>query len=121
MYIETCKNFVCNCLGLYDGCCKYIDNLCKEFDVDFDAACVYNLLSVPNIETNFANSLICELFNQIIENVCKEYNCTDEVKALFTYDCQDYLSYLSFNGLVYTKKDELYNAVENYMLSQENK
>ena len=116
MYQETCKNFVCNCLGLYAGTCNFIDKLCEEFDVDFDNNDLSEILSYGGKLSYVGNMLIGRLFDRIIDDACNEYCCDDEVRELFDYDCNDFCSTLSFNGEIYDKKADLYAAVEAYTL-----
>lgn len=119
MYQETCKNFVCNCLGLYAGTCNFIDKLCDEFDVDFDDNDLSEILSYGDKLRNVGNMIIGRLFERIIDDVCNEYNCeNDEIRELFDYDCNDFCSTLYFNGEAYDKKEELYDAVEEYIEKQ---
>ena len=45
MYTETCKDFVCRCLGIYPRTGEFIDKICTNFDVDFDEEDLTDVIS----------------------------------------------------------------------------
>ena len=111
----TTQEFVLNCMGLYNGTCKYIDNLCEEFDVDFNEEHLKDALF--DYYHNYAtcgNALIKCCFEIIITNTCEDFN-NEDLRDIFNYWCDDYASGIAFDGHEYKSKEELYLAVDEYL------
>ena len=118
MYNETCKDFVCRCLGIYPRTSEFIDKICTNFDVDFDEEDLTDIISYSGKLTNVGNALIGLLYDKIIYEIYEEYDNDENIQSLFDYNCNDFCSNLSFNGECYDNKKELYEAVEAYKLSK---
>lgn len=113
---KTSKEFICNCFGIDDATCNYIDNLRRNFDVNFDYD---DLLEVANSwldsMPNIGGGVIYGLFNRIIENACEQFNSYEDLEVCFDWECNFENSYLRFNNIEYTNKEELYKAIEEYL------
>ena len=118
MYTETCKDFVCRCLGIYPRTSEFIDKLCTNFDVDFDEEDLTDVISYSGKLTNVGNALIGLLYDKIINEIYEEYDNDENLQSLFDYNCDDFCSTLSFNGELYDNKKELYEAIEAYKSSK---
>lgn len=125
--------FVGNCMGLYNGTAKRIDELCEKFKVDleeqdvYDAIIAYTTQIHPDInlsmeennkrlndhKRDFGIILINTIYSKVISDLAEEF-CMPSTD-MFSYECDVYGS-LEFDGNTYNDWESLHEAVEIYTL-----
>lgn len=119
--MET-KTFIGNCLGVYNGTSKKIDEICDNFDIDMCDCDVYSALDCCEGDyIRLGNLLIFNLYEKIIEKVQDMYpEHKTTIEELIAYDVNDFGSSISFNGENVHTLDELTSAIENLITPKEN-
>ena len=102
------NDFICSCFGI-DG--KVLDDLCNEFDIDFDDADVYQAFSFfDNNKRNervVAKELLCIAFERIIEKYGLEESETD-----YDFSSPSYPDFY-YKGQRFDTKEVLEKIMEN--------
>lgn len=101
------NDFICNAVLNIPG--DYIDELCDEFNLDFDDEDVKNIFYMCGKDylENFGNELIRELYGQIINKYNDEL---DEEKFDYYLNCHD--SHLYYDGERICSKEDIENIIE---------
>ena len=97
--MRTTKDIVCETLCLYNDTSKYIDKLCKNFEITINDSDVYKALSsCGNDYSDFGNSLINVCFFLIIDKAVQEYpEYENDLPELFDMYLDDFESCMDFN------------------------
>ena len=114
------KDFICICLGLYDSTCKKIDDICDDFDVDFNTDEFNEWISWrgQNPDIQLGNLIISDLYRKVIQNAMADFGeWLDEEK--FDYDANDLASHLYYDSGVITDSDDIERIVERIQEMEE--
>ncbi len=112
--MRTTKDIVCETLCLYNDTSKYIDKLCKNFEITLNDSDVYKALSsCGNDYSDFGNSLINVCFFLIIDKAVQEYpEYANDLPDLFDTYPDDYASNIVFNKETVHTWKELQEEIE---------
>lgn len=104
------KDFICNCLGLYDSACNKIDEICSNFGIDITGEEVDVIFNNLDNSRSFGNAIISDCYDKIIRNAVEKLGADE---TLFEKDVNDYCSYLFYNDdSIYTWR-ELEELIES--------
>lgn len=104
------KDFICNCLCVYEGTSKKIDEICDNFGIDIygnDVNTIFNNIENCN---SFGAALINLCYDKVIDKAVEKLGANE---YLFEKDVNDYCSHLYYNNDSINTWGELEELIES--------
>ena len=114
------RDFICVVLGLYDGSCKKIDEICENFYLDICTERVNEWIKLrgENENLQLGNLIIGDLYRNVISDAIKSFGeCMEE--DMFECDVNDICSHLYYNGETIYNWEDLERIAEELQAEQE--